>query len=76
MYQLASRWLKSYVFAQVMTGVEVGVLAALLVVGVEVSLPAALAITFPLGLPLVALQTALSGWWLGRSTVGLQQRPA
>jgi len=51
-----------YALAQVLTGVEVGTAAAVLVIGLDLSLPAALGLTFPLGLPMVSGQLALLIW--------------
>ena len=69
MVQVAARWMKSYVFAQVVTGLEIGVLAALGVVMLGVSLPVALAAVIPFGLPLVSAQMAAFGLWLDRTTL-------
>ena len=58
----------AYVAAQVLTGIEVGILAAVLVLVAEWGLPAALAAVFPLGIPLVSLQMAGVIALLGRSS--------
>ena len=52
----------TYALAQVLTGVEIGVLVAWLFLGPGLSLPAALALGLPLGLPLVAAQMAGLLW--------------
>lgn len=55
-----------YAAVQVLTGVEIGVLAATLVLTKGWTLPAALAWSMPIGLPLVLLQggllAAVAGW--------------
>jgi hypothetical protein len=56
----------AYVVAQVLTGVEIGTLAASLVFMADLQLPLALGIVFPLGIPLVSLQMAGVISWLGR----------
>lgn len=56
----------AYVVAQVLTGVEIGVLAASLVLLADLQLPLALGVAFPLGIPLVSLQMAAVISWLGR----------
>ena len=55
----------AYVVAQVLTGVEIGVLAAALVLTADLQLPLALGVVFPLGIPLVSLQMAAVISWLG-----------
>lgn len=66
MFQAVTRFFTSYVVAQVLTGVEVGVLAVCIMLGAQTSLPAAMAIVIPMGLPLVALQMALFTWVWGQ----------
>jgi hypothetical protein len=48
----------AYVLAQIITGVEIGILAATMVVVAGWTLPGAMAVASPLGLPLVSLQMA------------------
>lgn len=57
-FKLMARVSAAYVLAQVLTGIEIGVLAAAMVVMAGWTLPAAMAVTFPLGLPLVSIQMA------------------
>jgi hypothetical protein len=56
----------AYVGAQVLTGVEVGLGAAYLVLACGIPLPTALAAVAPIGLPLVAVQVVAIGALLGR----------
>lgn len=56
----------AYVAAQVLTGVEVGVVTAMLVLLTDWHLLVALGVVFPFGLPLVTLQMAAVIGWLGR----------
>ena len=56
----------AYVVAQVLTGVELGSLAAALVMMADLQLPLALGVVFPLGIPLVSLQMAAVISWLSR----------
>ena len=57
-FKMMARVSAAYVIAQVITGIEIGVLAAAIVVVAGWTLPAAMAVAFPLGLPLVSLQMA------------------
>ena len=58
LFKTMARVSAAYVIAQIVTGIEIGVLAAIMVVVAGWTLPAAMAVTFPLGLPLVSLQMA------------------
>ena len=57
-FKMMARVSTAYVIAQVITGIEVGVIAAAIVVLAGWTLPAAMAVAFPIGLPLVSLQMA------------------
>ena len=56
---MAGKGVAAYAFLQVLTGVEVGVFAAALVLLLDWSLPFALSVAIPLGFPLLLAQGAL-----------------
>ncbi|MGC6492821.1 MAG: hypothetical protein ACON5B_08265 [Myxococcota bacterium] len=53
----------TYLLAQILTGIEVGIVAACLVLLLDWSLMSALAVAVPAGFPLLLLQAGGIGWF-------------
>ncbi len=74
--RLMKRYIVLYVMLQVATGVEVGLTATGLVIFGGVSLPVALAVTIPMGFPLLLLQAWFALAWIHNDRGEVVSAPA
>lgn len=63
--KMFGRMFVGYILAQTLTGVMTGVLAVLIMQSVKITLPAALAVTMPLGFPILLVNIAILSFFFG-----------